>query len=117
MRGDRVPIENSGDPTGFVAVVLSSLAVGWSIFTGKRQDRRESDEERARKAAARKEEIREESIRAVEGSGKFVMRLKQDAVNDRILFEVAETKDAVKSLNDKLDQILLAGRLDIKRRD
>lgn len=110
-------LDTSSDPSGFVAVVLSALALAWSIFTGKRHDKRESDEELARKAAARKEEIREESVRAVELSGKFVMRLKQDAVNDRLLCDVAETKDAVKSVNDKLDQILLTGRLDIKRRD
>lgn len=101
----------------WVTTALSVIAIGWQLVTGTRKMSQETDEQRQKRDEARKREIREESVRAVRESKEFVLRASQDLVNERLLEDSADVKESVRGLNEKLDRILLADTLPIRRRD
>jgi hypothetical protein len=106
--------------SGYVAGGLSLISILWNIATGMRRDKRETASERMEKERALDERIRSEAVIAVEKSQKFVLAVSQSLVNERLLAEARDTKEAVKNVDEKLSTVtnlLLAGQLHIKRKD
>lgn len=107
--------EPVGADSGVIAMVIAAGSLVVSFVTGRRQDKRETEEQIRARDHARREEIREVAVRAVEDSARFVLAASQNEVNARLLDAVSETRAAVTGVSEKLDTLLLNDRLHIRK--
>ena len=65
----------------------------------------------------RRQQIHTEALIAVEQSGKFALAGEQKILHERISEDIDEIKTTVHTMDRKLDDILLTGRINVRRNE